>query len=251
MERDGSVVLVTLHRPERLNAIDEEMRDRLESLWRDLGGDTNLRCIVLTGAGPGFCSGADVDMLAALRAGRGDLDAELSFLPGRRVPVPVVVAVNGICAGGGLHFVADADIVVAAESARFVDPHVSLGQVSGIEPVSLALQVPLQHLARFALLGRDGALTAREAHAVGLVTEVVADDDLLPRVRQIAASIAAASPSAVRATRRVLRELSDELLRPAMVRGWAAVQEHWAHSDAGEGPAAWLERRSPRWDEPR
>lgn len=251
VERDGSVVLVTLHRPERLNALDDEMRDRLDSLWRDLAQDATLRCVVLTGAGRGFCSGADVDAIAGPRTGRGDLDAELSFLPGRRLPIPVIAAVNGVCAGGGLHFVADADIVVAGESASFVDPHVSVGQVSGIEPASLALRVPLQHLAKFTLLGRDGTLSARDALAVGLITEVVADDALLHRARQIAASISAASPSAVRATRRVLRELSDELLRPAMVRGWSAVQEHWSHPDASEGPAAWLERRSPEWKEPR
>jgi enoyl-CoA hydratase/carnithine racemase len=248
LDRRGGIVTVTLDRPERLNAFDWAMRYELEDLWAALAGDPSVRCVVLTGAGRGFCAGADVGDLAASRRPRGaGLDDELAFLPGRRLEVPVVVAVNGICAGGGLHFVADADIVVAGESARFVDPHVSVGQVSGIEPVSLALRVPLAVVTRLALLGRDEQLDAAAALACGLVSEVVADDKLLARADELADSLAAASPAALRATRRVLRDLEKTLVEPAMATGWEAVQAHWAHPDAVEGPQAFAERRPPRW----
>jgi enoyl-CoA hydratase/carnithine racemase len=224
------------------------MRFELEDLWTALAGDPSVRCVVMTGAGRGFCAGADVDDLAAPRRARGEgLDDELAFLPGRRLEVPVVAAVNGVCAGGGLHFVADADIVVAGESARFVDPHVSVGQVSGIEPASLALRVPLPVLSRLALLGKEEQIDAHAALACGLVSEVVADGELAKRGQELAGSLAAASPAALRATRRVLRDLEKSLVEPAMAAGWDAVQAHWAHPDAVEGPRAFAERRSPRW----
>ena len=113
---------VVLDRPERLNALSAALMDELTASWVDLARREDLRCVVLTGNGRAFCAGADTGLLASDRAPRGaGLDGELSFVPGRVLEVPVVVAVNGVCAGGGLHFVADADIVIAATSASFVD----------------------------------------------------------------------------------------------------------------------------------
>jgi enoyl-CoA hydratase/carnithine racemase len=250
VERRDAVLVATLNRPDRLNALDWGLRLALEDLWSEVARDPSVRCIVVTGAGRGFCAGADVDDLAAPRRARGEgLDEELAFLPGRRLDVPVVVAVNGVCAGGGLHFVADGDIVLAGESARFVDPHVDVGQVSGIEPASLAARVPMGQLARLALLGRAGQIDAVTALRLGLVAEVVPDAALAGRAREVAAVIAAASPAAVRATRRVLRDLEAALVEPAMAAGWEAVKRHWAHPDAVEGPTAFAERRPPRWAE--
>jgi enoyl-CoA hydratase/carnithine racemase len=248
--RDG-VLTVTLNRPERLNALSWSLRLELEALWTEVATDSDVRCVVLTGGGRGFCAGADVDDLAGPRQARGDgLDHELSFLPGRRIDVPVVVAVNGVCAGGGLHFVADADIAIAARAATFLDPHVSVGQVSGIEPASLALRAPLTVLTRMALLGRHERLDADAACRAGLVTEVVDDDGLASRAAELGAWIAVASPTAVRATRGILRRLEASLVEPAMDAGWRAVQAHWTHPDAAEGPRAFAERRPPAWAQP-
>jgi enoyl-CoA hydratase/carnithine racemase len=250
-DRGDGVLTVTLDRPEHLNALNWDLRLELEALWTEVAADPAIRCIVLTGAGRGFCSGADVDDLAAPRHARGEgLDDELSFLPGRRVEVPVVVAVNGVCAGGGLHFVADADIAIAARSATFLDPHVSVGQVSGIEPASLALRAPIGVVARMALLGRHERLDAEAACRAGLVTEVVDDDALAARAAQLGAWIASGSPTAVRATRHVLRRLEASLVEPAMDAGWRAVQAHWTHPDAVEGPRAFAERRPADWSVP-
>jgi enoyl-CoA hydratase/carnithine racemase len=251
VERHDGVVTVTLDRPDRLNALDWGLRLGLEELWGEIAGDSAVRCVVITGAGRGFCAGADAEDLAAPRRPRGEgLDDELAFLPGRRLAVPVVAAINGVCAGGGLHFVADADIVIAGRAASFVDPHVSVGQVSGVEPTSLALRVPLAALLRMALLGRHEQLDADAALRHGLVSEVVADDQLLVRAHEIGAAVASGSPAAVAATRRVLRELERSVLEPAVALGWEAVQRHWAHPDAQEGPQAFAERREPRWGEP-
>lgn len=247
--RPTGVAVVRLNRPERLNALSGALMDRLHALWRELASDPALRAVVLTGQGRGFCSGADAAFLAGERAPRGrDLDDELNFLPGRILEVPVVVAVNGTCAGAGLHFVADADVVLASPAAEFLDPHVSVGQVSGVEPPSLALRLPLPVIARMVLVGRAERLPARRAFELGLVTELVDEPGLLARAIEVAEHIAAASPQSVRQTRRALRRVTGQL-EPLMRAGWSDVQAHWGHPDATEGPRAFAERRSARWQQ--
>jgi enoyl-CoA hydratase/carnithine racemase len=248
VEWDGpSVLVVTLNRPTRLNALDNRMRNELETLWREMQDHHELRCVIVTGEGRGFCSGADMGDLAGPRSGRGDLAAEIAFLPGEHLEVPVVAAVNGVCAGGGLHFVADADLALAGESAVFTDPHVSVGQVSGIEPASLLTRIRYEDAARLALLGVAYRMDAGQALQAGLIGEVVPDSVLGARAREIAGQIAAASPAAVAETRRVLRGARTSMVRTNMTEGWSAVQAHWRHPDAQEGPAAFLAKRQPRW----
>lgn len=240
--------MVRLNRPSRLNALSAELMNRLQQAWIDLSADPTLACVVLTGNGRGFCAGADASFLSDARAPRGDdVRAELSFVPGFTLDVPVVLAVNGVCAGGGLHFVADADIVIASSSARFLDPHVSVGQVSGIEPPSLALRLPLGVISRLALLGSGEGLSVERAFQLGLVSEITTDDELLPRAIQLAETIAANSPAAVRRTRRATRRLAETLLEPAMAAGWSDVQAHWGHPDAQEGPEAFAAKRPAQW----
>jgi enoyl-CoA hydratase/carnithine racemase len=161
--------------------------------------------------------------------------------------LPTIVAVNGVCAGGGLHFIADADIVIASEDAWFVDPHVTHGQASALEPISLAPRMGLSNALRFAMLGKTGRLDAYEALRLGLVDEVVAPDELLDRALVVAESVAAQSPAAVEATKRAAR-LSLELpFSEAMQMAWDLVMTQRTHPDALEGPAAFVEKREPRW----
>jgi len=248
VERSDHVLTVTLNRPAQRNAFDWTMRRELAQVWSETRADPEVRCVVVTGAGDGFCAGADVGMLSEAREAAGfGLDDEIALVPGRQLMVPVIVAVNGVCAGGGLHFVADADIAIASDKAWFTDPHVSVGQVSGIEPVSLALRVPMSALYRLALLGRAERWDAQHARELGLVTEVVPGDQLLDRARELAAAIAASSPAAVRATREMMRRFETNVLGPWMAAGWDAVQVHWAHPDSQEGPRAFAERREPKW----
>jgi enoyl-CoA hydratase/carnithine racemase len=248
IRREGPVLVVELNRPDRLNAFDWAMFDELERLWADTAADPSLRAVILTGAGRGFCAGADVSHLSGPRRPRGPgVDDELAFLPSPHLDVPVIVAVNGVCAGGGLHFVADADIAIASETATFLDPHVTVGQVTALEPLSLALRVPLPRLMRMAVLGRAERLSAPEALAAGLVSELVRADELMSRSMELANAVAANSPAAVAASRRALRSAERSILHGAMEDGWAAIQQHWSHPDSVEGPAAFAERRAPRW----
>jgi len=248
VERADHVLTVTLNRPQQRNAFDWAMRGELTQLWTDVRDDDDVRCVVVTGEGKAFCSGIDVGDLDDERRPAGEgIDDEIAFLPGRRIHAPVIAAVNGVCAGGGLHFVADADVVIADETAWFTDPHVSVGQVSGIEPASLALRVPLNALALLALAGRSERWDAQRALDLGLVTEVVPPERLLERTHEVASAIAKNSPAAVRATRDIIRRLEASVVGPWMAEGWDAVQAHWPHPDAVEGPKAFFERRDADW----
>ena len=135
VERRGPVGWLTFDRPEVGNAMDATMLAELEAAWAELDADPDVRVIVNTGAGASFQTGLDVAQLArdpaALREqSRRTKRAELRISAWHNgVRKPVIAAVNGVCAGGGLHFVADADIVIASTDARFLDPHVSVGEV--------------------------------------------------------------------------------------------------------------------------
>jgi len=248
VERHQHVLEVTLNRPHRRNALDDSLLAALRSLWSDLGTLSGVRCIVLTGADPGFCAGADMSLLSRDRSDApASAREELRFLPGRQVQCPVIVAVNGVCAGGGLHFVADADIVIASENAVFLDPHVSVGQVSALEPLTLWPRVQTAAIVRMALIGSSERLTAADALRVGLVSEVVPATELRGRSMELADAVSANSPAAVAATRKVLRTFGEVLIEEALEEGWRAIRTHWVHPDAREGPQAFIEKRQPCW----
>ena len=247
VEQSGHVLTVTLNRPEQRNAFDDPMRHEMRALWTRMRDDRSVRCVVLTGAGKGFCAGADMGLLDGARSPLGDdIHDELAFLPGRHLDVPVVVAVNGVCAGGGLHYVADADVVIASEDAWFTDPHVGVGQVSGIEAPSLGLRVPSRMLARMVLLGGHERWDAQQARELGLVSEVLPRDQLSPGARARGMDRGGVARSGA-ALPRVYRRFEEAVVGDAMADGWDWVQRHWAHPDSDEGPRAFVERRNPEW----
>ncbi len=179
VRRDGPVGWLVFDRPESANAMDATMLAELESAWQELDRDPDVRVIVNTGNGDAFQTGLDVRQLArdkeALREqSRRTRDAALRLTAWHNsVSKPVIAAVNGVCAGGGLHFVADADIVIAAPEATFLDPHVSIGQVSAYETIALAQKSPTEAVLRMALVGRYERMDAHRARALGILSEVV------------------------------------------------------------------------------
>lgn len=210
IEREGPVGRLVFDRPAVGNAMDGPMMSALPAAWRELDEDEQVRCIVVTGAGRAFQTGLDVAALARDPASlreqvRQTRNAELR-LTNRHLGVqtPVLAAVNGICAGGGLHFVVDADLVIASERARFLDPHVSVGQASAWEAVGLAVRGAVGAAARLVLLGAHERLDARRARQLGLVGEVVPHADLGERAQRLAEAVAAADPAVIRARRRAL-----------------------------------------------
>jgi enoyl-CoA hydratase/carnithine racemase len=210
VRRDGPVGWLVFDRPDRGNAIDAVMFDELEAAWAELDADPEVRVIVNTGNGSAFQTGLDVGQLArdkdALRkSSRQTRDFELRMTAWHcDVWKPVIAAVNGTCAGGGLHFVADADIVIASDSATFLDPHVSVGQVSAFETIGLLKKSPMEAVLRMALAGRHERIDARRAHELGIASEIVSTGELRARAQELAETIARHSPDRLRATKMAL-----------------------------------------------
>lgn len=253
VERRGHVGWLVFDRPESGNAMDATMLTELEQAWRELDADPEVRVIVNTGSGSSFQTGLDVSQLAqnrdALREqSRRTRDATLKLTAWHnQVWKPVIAAVNGTCAGGGLHFVADADIVIASEDATFLDPHVSIGQVTAFETIALARKSPMEAICRMALMGQHERISAARAHQLGILSEVVPSDELQAAAADLADKIAKNSPVAMAHTKRALWAALEHGLTDACRIGAAELVAMWGHPDQLEGPSAFVERREPQW----
>lgn len=257
VHRDGPVGWLIFNRPDAGNAMDAVMLGELEQAWSELDTDPAVRVIVNTGNGRAFQTGLDVVQLArdtdALREqSRRTRDSQLRLTAWHnRVSKPVLAAVNGVCAGGGLHFVADADIVIAAAAATFLDPHVSIGQVSAFETIALAKRSPMEAITRMALVGRYERIDAARAMELGILSEVVPTVEALrPRAQEIAETIAKNSPAAMAATKRALWGALELGLTDACRAGAQELVAMWGHPDQAEGPRAFAEKRDPVWQAP-
>jgi enoyl-CoA hydratase/carnithine racemase len=241
------IATIILNRPERLNAMNRELRDELRAAWLRVKSEPEIWCAIVTGAGRGFSTGADVESLATGGFQQPDRWNELAIherirqLPFPRrmlVHKPVITAVNGVAAGAALDLVTESDIPIASEKATFVDPHVSLGYVSSHEMVNMARRVPVAWCLRMALLGSKERLSADQALRIGLVTEVVAHDELMDRAR---------APLAVWGTKMgILRGLGLPIEQAEEIAaGYLEVVEQ--SEDHAEGPRAFVEKRKPVW----
>jgi E-phenylitaconyl-CoA hydratase len=250
--RDG-VATITLNRPERYNAFNVKMATELRQAWEAVKSDPEVVCAIVTGSGDkALCTGMDLAEAAAGVPGkRPNTREEMPFLHMTAIQnkcwKPVITAVNGMVVGGGLHFICDADLIVAAEHATFADTHVRVGLIAGLEPVGLARRLPLEAALRLALLGGAERMTAQQALALGLVGEVVPFDKLMPRVRDLAAKICRNSPTAMARSKQCIWESLDVGLDDALEETWKVIQAHTGHEDSLEGPRAFVEKRTPRW----
>jgi len=254
VERHGPVGWLIFDRPQAGNAMDAAMLDALPKAWRELDDDPDVRVIVNTGNGRNFQTGLDVVQLSrdpeALREqSRRTKRAELLISPWHnRVATPVIAAVNGSCAGGGLHFVADADIVIAASDATFLDPHVSIGQVTAYEAIALTRKMPFEAVMRMALTGRHERVTAERAYQLGMISEVVDPPERLRDAAQgLAEKIARNSPAAMAVSKRALWRALELGLTDACRAGALDLVSMWGHPDQTEGPLAFAEKREAAW----
>jgi enoyl-CoA hydratase/carnithine racemase len=254
VERHGHVGWLVFDRPGAGNAMDARMMAELELAWRELDDDPDVRVIVNTGEGPAFQTGLDVAQLShdrdALREqSRRTKHFELRLTAWHnKVWKPVIAAVNGVCAGGGLHFVADADIVIAASSATFLDPHVSIGQASVYETIALVDTSPAEAVLRMALVGRHERMPAQRAYELGICSQVVDPPERLREEAQaLAEKIARNSPAAMAATKRALWGALEFGLTDACRAGARELVGMWGHPDQEEGPRAFAEKRDAKW----
>jgi len=256
-EVEDRVATITLNRPERLNAFDVRMARELKTAWDAVKRDPAVVCAVVAGTGNrAFCTGMDVAAVAdgsareeAARMEREEGRPFYHFLTAiqNRCWKPVVTAVNGMVCGGGLHFVADSDLVVASENATFFDTHVKVGLIAGLEPVGLARRIPLEAVLRMALLGGAERMDAQQALNLGLVGEIQPPHRVVPRAQELAAKIAEHSPTALARSKQAIWESLDGGLHEGLARTWQRIREHVDHPDLEEGSRAFVEKRRPRW----
>jgi enoyl-CoA hydratase/carnithine racemase len=253
VQKADGIGWLVLNRPEAGNAFDALMLDELEAAWAELDADPDVRVIVNTANGKSFCTGMDVvqvarDKDAVRKHSRRTRDAELKISSWHcDVWKPVIAAVNGVCAGGGLHLVADADIVIAAESASFVDPHVSVGQAVAYEAITLLRKSPMEAIMRMTLSGKGERISARRAYELGIVSDVAPGDTLRAAAETVATAVAANSPTAVRATKQTLWRSLELGLSEAREEAGAVIDRLAGHPDQEEGARAFLEKRRPQW----
>lgn len=253
VEKSDGIGWLILNRPDAGNAFDALMLDELEAAWAQLDADPEVRVVVNTANGKAFCTGMDVvqvarDKPAMRRHSRRTRDAELKISSWHcGVWKPVIAAVNGVCAGGGLHLVADADIVIAAEEATFVDPHVSVGQAVAYEAITVLRKSPMEAITRMTLCGKGERISAQRAYELGIVSQVVAAGELRSTAAEWAAAVATNSPTAMRATKKALWHSLEVGLSEARQAATETIWRLRDHPDHAEGVRAWRERRPADW----
>jgi enoyl-CoA hydratase/carnithine racemase len=255
-EVSDRIATITLNRPERLNAMNQRMKEELRECWQRVKDDPEIWVAIITGAGRAFSSGADVESLDAGGFTKIDRWRELCMHEGIRtlptprrmfVHKPVIAAVNGVVAGVSLDQVTESDIPIASDKAYFVDPHVSIGYVSSHEMVNMARRVPVSACLRMALLGNQEKMSAQRAYEICLVTEVVPHDQLMARARELAEALCKNAPLAVWGTKMgILRGLGLPIEQAEEIAaGYLEVVEQ--SEDHAEGPRSFVEKRKPVW----
>ena len=254
VERHGPVGWLINNRPDQLNAMNAAMRSEFADAWLELDADAEVRVIVHTGEGRAFQTGVDVSEIAGDGVGfaryRDDMEKfDLHFTAWQqKVWKPVITAVNGICAGGGFHWVADADIVICAADSQFFDPHVSVGQVVSVEAIGLMRKMPVEAVMRMAFMGKYERMSAQRAYELGMVSEVVdPPEKLRERAQELGETIAKNSPAAMAATKRALAAALEHGLTEACKLGARELVSMWGHPDQEEGPRAFAEKREAKW----
>ena len=252
-ELHDHVARITLNRPELGNALDGEMGRELMHAAIRCSEDRAVRAVLLTGAGRMFCVGGDLKSFAAqgerLAAHLKELAGMLHMAISRfvRMDAPLVVAVNGAAGGGGMSFVLAADLVLAAESAKFTMAYTKAGlSPDGGSTYFLPRMVGVRRALELALTNR--VLTAREAEQWGLVTRVVADGALGADAEALAVQLAAGATRAYGAAKRLLHHSLSESLETQMELEAQAIAERARGADAREGMAAFIAKRAPRFE---
>jgi enoyl-CoA hydratase len=225
-EREGPLGILTLNRPDRRNAINAKMREELRAFWRERQDDFETRVLIMTGAGPGFCSGVDLKESTALmgqpmspeKAYTLQCEYSETILLMRRVPQPILAAIRGAAVGAGFSLTLACDIRLAAPSAKFQATYINLG-LGGADMSSsyfFPRQVGLSNAARYLYSG--DFFGAEEALRMGLVSAVVPEEKLLEEAKKLAATLAGKSPLGLRLTKEALNQNSGPISLEEAIR---------------------------------
>jgi len=246
---DAGVAVITIDRPEKLNALTLDMYRDLGTAFDWVRDDPEVGVAILTGAGErAFCVGADLgESIPALASGAFDISAwDGAHQKHSSLDKPVICAVNGLCLGGGFEIMLSTDLRVAASTARFALPEVGVGVVpAGGTLTRLVRQVPYAAAMELMLLGER--VDALRAERIGLVNRVVPPEDVLPAAHEMARRLLAVSGSALSVVKSAVRALSDMPEGPAFRAEALFGQRAFTSADAAEGLDAFAARRPPRF----
>ena len=259
VEKRGRIGWLIFNRPEVLNAFNMKMGAELSRAWRQLEEDDGVSVIVTTGAGRAFQTGADMRETADAGGMEGRVstmaeeDRPKGGMTARTNDVwkPVIAAVNGACAGAGLHFIVDADMVVASTAAFFTDTHTTVGQVSALEPIGLIGRIPFESIMRLVLMGRHERFSPQRALEIGLIGQILDAEGFEDAVQEVAEKVASNSPTTMMASKKAIWNTLECGRAEALEYGMQMVKELWDHPDNVEGPTAFAQRRPADWAPPR
>ncbi len=246
-EKPDGIAVLTINRPDQLNALDADVLSQLCAVTQQLGEDQDLRAVILTGAGRAFVAGADI---AAMK----DMSDDEAAAFGRQghqtmnaiedLAVPTIAAVNGFALGGGLELALSCDLIYLSERARVGLPEVGLGIIPGFGGTQrLGRRIGWQQARRLVFTG--DTLSADEAQQIGLAIDVFSGEDLIDEVVEVASTIAQQGPVAVRQAKKVMSQGAHLPVREANELEIDAFAELWNTNDRFEGMEAFLEKRSP------
>lgn len=248
VEARAGVSTITLNRPDALNALNGEMRRELLAAFKAAARDEEVRAVVITGAGRGFCAGADLRGGAGEREFRRVLSDEYNPLIEaiRALPKPVVASVNGVAAGAGVSLALAADLVLASEDARFVPAFNRIALVPDSGLARTLVRALGRHRAMEILLG-ERQLGVDDAHAIGLVAAVVPAPRLAAATRELAERLAAGPTGAIALTKRLVNASEDATLGESLAAEAALQEVAGRGADHAEGVAAFAEKRDPQF----
>ncbi len=253
VERRGRIICLTLNQPERMNAISVGTGNEMLEVFTEYRDNDDLWAMIIAAAGQkAFCSGMYVTEAAKKTAETGETGGYTIFKPWtdmmQSIEKPFICAVNGYCIGGGWHLVADSDIVIASENAQFFDTHVNIGLINGVESAGLAYKMPLGIVMRMVLEGRHYRVSAEQALQWGLVSEVLAPDELMNKAWEIATHIAEdAAPLAVRGSKSAILGAIDRGPTKGIPYTWEVLTDIQNTEDTKEGFLSFVEKRKPNF----
>jgi enoyl-CoA hydratase/carnithine racemase len=249
VEKDGHVTVVTLNRPENLNALHPPSHAELVAAFDDFAADPQQWVAIITGAGPrAFCAGNDLKYTAAGHKLESSAKGFAGLTARYDLTKPVIAAVNGFAMGGGFEIALACDLIIAAENAVFSLPEPKVGLVALTGGVHrLPRQIPLKQAMGMILTGRH--VTAQEGNELGFVNEVVPVGKAVEAAKRWAAQINECSPMAVRASKEAVYRGLDVTVEEAQAgqMSYPAIKALLASQDSKEGPRAFAEKRKPQW----
>ncbi len=245
-EQDGGLVVLTLNRPDKLNALNAELVGALEKTFEELTRDTSVRCVILTGAGEkAFAAGADIAQMVGLSTEEGRTFASQGHRVGwlmEHAPFPVIGAINGFALGGGCEIALACDFLYASDKAKLGQPEVNLGIIPGFGgPQRLARRIGIGRARELCYTG--DMIGAEEALRLGLVNAVVPHAELMTKVKEVAGKIASKGGVAIAQCKRVLYSGADiplDIANQIEVQAFAML---FGTQDRSEGMKAFLEKR--------